>query len=111
YEGAPDAAGGPSHAAGRLKWRLGQAVGIGDNKRELPTNVYRVDPSGKVELVVGEDQVPDPNGLALSPNYKKLYVISTGKGPGDQGPGGKDEMYSFDVGTNNKVSTPKLCSG
>ncbi len=72
YEGAPDAAGGPSNAGARLKPRLGQAVGMGDNKRELPTNVYRVDPSGKVELVVGEDQVPDPNGLALSPDYKKL---------------------------------------
>src|SRR5256884_1440526 len=110
YEGAPDAAGGPSNAGGRLKPRLGQAVGMGDNKRELPTNVYRVDPSGKVELVVGEDQVPDPNGLALSPDYKKLYVISTGKGPGDTGPGGKGEMYSFDVGTNNKVSNRKLFS-
>jgi len=110
YEGAPDAAGGPSNAAGRLKSKLGQAVGMGDNKRELPTNVYRVDPSGKVELVVGEDQVPDPNGLALSPDYKKLYVISTGKGPGDQGPGGKGEMYVFDVGSNNKVSNRKLFS-
>jgi len=110
YEGAPDAAGGPSNQAGRLKPRLGQAVGMGDNKRELPTNVYRVDPSGKVELVVGEDQVPDPNGLVLSPDYKKLYVISTGKGPGDTGPGGKGEMYAFDVGSNNKVSNRKLFS-
>src|SRR5438034_7083534 len=107
YEGAPDAAGGPSNAAGRLKSKLGQAVGMGDNKRELPTNVYRVDPSGKVELVVGEDQVPDPNGLVLSPDYKKLYVISTGKGPGDTGPGGKGEMYAFDVGSNNKVTNRK----
>jgi gluconolactonase len=110
YEGAPDAAGGPSNAASRLKSKLGQAVGMGDNRRELPTNVYRVDPSGKVELVVGEDQVPDPNGLALSPDYKKLYVISTGKGPGDQGPGGKGDMYVFDVGGNNKVSNRKLFS-
>jgi gluconolactonase len=110
YEGAPDAAGGPSNAASRLKSKLGQAVGMGDNRRELPTNVYRVDPSGKVELVVGEDQVPDPNGLALSPDYKKLYVISTGKGPGDQGPGGKGDMYVFDLGSNNKVSNRKLFS-
>jgi len=110
YEGAPDAPGGPSNRAGRLKPRLGQPLEIGDSKRELPTSVYRVDPSGRVDLVVGEDQVPDPNGLALSPDYKKLYVISTGKGPGDTGPGGKGEMYVFDVGSDNKVSNGKLFS-
>src|SRR5436853_4730165 len=89
YEGAPDAPGGPSNSGGRLKPRLGQPLEIGDSKRELPTSVYRVDSSGRVDLVVTEDQVPDPNGLVFSPDYKKLYVISTGKGPGDTGPGGK----------------------
>jgi gluconolactonase len=108
YEGAPDAPGGPSNSAGRLKPRLGQPLEIGDTKRELPTSVYRVDSSGKVDLVVGEDQVPDPNGLVFSPDYKKLYVVSTGKGPGDTGPGGKGEMYVFDVGSDNKLSNGKL---
>jgi gluconolactonase len=108
YEGAPDAPGGPGNPAGRLKSRVGQPAGIGSAKRELPTNVYRVDPSGRVDLVLGEDQVPDPNGLAWSPDYDKLYVISTGKGPGDTGSGGKGAMYVFDVGTDNKVSNGKL---
>ena len=108
YEGAPDAPGGPSNAAGRLNPRLGQPTDIGFWKRELPTSVYRVDPSGRVDLVVGEDQVPDPNGLALSPDYKKLYVISTGKGPGDTGPGGKGEMYVFDIDGNNRATNGKL---
>ncbi len=110
YEGAPDAAGGPSNAAGRINPRLGQPAEVGRSKRELPTNVYRVDPSGRVDLVVGENQVPDPNGLVFSPDYKKLYVISTGKGPGDTGPGGKGEMYAFDVGSDNKLSNQKLFS-
>jgi gluconolactonase len=110
YEGAPDAGGGPSNSAGRLKNRLGQAVEIGAAKRELPTNCYRVDTSGKVDLVVAEEQVPDPNGLCFSPDYKKLYVVSTGKGPGDTGPGGKGEVYVFDVGTDNKLSNRKLFS-
>jgi gluconolactonase len=110
YEGAPDAAGGASNQAGHLRPRLGQAAEIGDAKRELPTNVYRVDPSGRVDLVVGEDQVPDPNGLVFSPDYKKLYVISTGKGPGDTGPGGKGDMHVFDVGSDNKLSNRKLFS-
>jgi len=110
YEGAPDAAGGPSNANGKLNPRLGQAAGIGLAKRELPTNCYRLDPSGRVDLVVTEDQVPDPNGLCFSPDYKKLYVVSTGKGPGDTGPGGKGEVYAFDVGTDNKLSNRKLFS-
>ena len=108
YEGAPDAAGGPSNAAGHLNPRLGQAVGIGDAKRELPTNVYRVDPNGHIDVVVTEDQVPDPNGLTFSPDYKRLYVIGTGKGPGDTGPGGKGDMHVFDVGADNKLSNQKL---
>jgi gluconolactonase len=110
YEGAPDAAGGPSNRAGRLKNRLGQAAEIGGLKRELPTNVYRADPSGRVELVVGEDQVPDPNGLTFSPDYKRLYVASTGKGPGDTGPGGKGDLHVFDVGDDHKLSNQKLFS-
>jgi gluconolactonase len=108
YEGAPDAAGGASNKAGHLKPHLGQALGIGDAKRELPTSVYRVDPGGRVDLVAGEDQVPDPNGLVFSPDYKKLYVISTGKGPGDTGSGGKGDMHVFDVGSDNKLSNRKL---
>ena len=77
-------------------------------KRELPTNVYRVDPGGRVDMVIPEDQVPDPNGLTFSPDFRRLYVASTGKGPGDTGPGGKGEVYAFDVGPDNKVSNRKL---
>ncbi len=111
YEGAVDAPGGATNASGRLRSRVGQSSDLGGVlKRELPTNCYRVDPSGRVDLVVTEDQVPDPNGLAFSPDYKKLYVISTGKGPGDAGPGGKGDMYVFDVGADNKLSNQKLFS-
>src|SRR3954447_14290 len=110
YEGAPDAAGGPTNSAGKLKPRLGQAAEIGTAKRELPTNCYRIDPSGRVDLVVNESQVPDPNGLCFSPDYKKLYVVSTGKGPGDQGPGGKGDIHVFDIGSDNKLSNQKLFS-
>ena len=110
YEGAADAAGGPTNASGRLRSQVGQAAGIGLAKRELPTNCYRIDPSGRVDLVISEDQAPDPNGLAFSPDYKKLYVVSTGKGPGDTGPGGKGDMHVFEVGSDNKLSNQKLFS-
>jgi len=110
YEGAPDAPGGPSNANRRLNPRLGQPAGIGEWRRELPTNCYRIDPSGRLDLVVTEQQVPDPNGLCFSPDYRRLYVASTGKGPGDQGAGGKGDIHVFDVGSDNKLSNQRLFS-
>ena len=104
YEGQPDTAGGPSNTSGHLNSRAGQPAEQGGAKRELPTQVYRWDPSGRLDAVVVDDQVPDPNGLCFSPDYKKLYVISTGKGPGDTGPGGQGNMFVFDVGDNNTLS-------
>jgi gluconolactonase len=78
-------------------------------QRELPTNVYRADPSGRtIEMVIPEEQVPDPNGLAFSPDFRRLYVASTGKGPGDTGPGGKGEVYAFDVGADNRLTNRRL---
>jgi gluconolactonase len=108
YEGEPDASGGPVNVAGHMNPKIGQPAGFVPLKRELPTNCYRWDPSGKLDIVVTEDQVQDPNGICFSPDYKKLYVISTGKGPGDTGAGGKGEIFVFDVGADNKLSNQKL---
>jgi gluconolactonase len=110
YEGAPDVAGGPSNAAGLLNPTLGQPAGIGEWQRELPTQCYRWDPSGRLDLVVTEDQVPDPNGLCFSPDYRRLYVASTGKGPGDTGPGGQGHIYAFDVEDDNTLVEHRLFS-
>src|SRR5881296_4527077 len=110
YEGTVDAPGGLSNPRGIFKQRLGQPPDIGTAKRELPNSVYRADPSGRIDLVVSENQVPNPNGLCFSPDYKKLYVISTGRGPGDAHAGGNRDMHVFDVGADHKVSNPKLFS-
>ena len=104
YEGQADAAGGPSNTSGRINPRIGQPAGLGMFKRELPNAVYRVDARGAITQVATEDQVPDPNGLAFSPDFKRLYVASTGKGPGDTGPGGQGDVIVFDVGTDNRLS-------
>src|SRR5687767_2443018 len=109
YEGQPDVAGGPTNAAGRLNPRLGQPPEAGAMRRELPTSVYRVDPKGRVTRVATEEQAPDPNGLAFSPDYKRLYVACTGRGPGDTGPGGKGDVQVFDVG-DGSLSTGKRLS-
>jgi gluconolactonase len=107
FEGQPDAPGGPTNRAGRLNPRFGLPPELGNFRRELETAVYRVDPSGRVDRVIGEDQLADPNGLVFSPDYKRLYVISTGRGPGDAGPGGTREMFVFDV-ANSRVMNRRL---
>ncbi len=91
-EGHPDDGGRANPAIGAP-----DAGVIGGKKRELPNSVYRWDPSGRLDVVVTEAQVPDPNGICFSPDYKTLYVISTGKGPGDTGPGGSGNVFAFDV--------------
>ena len=64
-------------------------------KRELPTGVYRVDARGTVTLVVTEAQVPDPNGIALSPDEKHLYVTA-----------GLSKTMRYDVQADDTVANP-----
>ena len=108
YEGLPDEPGGPSNPQGHLNPRLGQPAGVAPGRRALPNAVYRIDPSGRVDRVLTDDAVPDPNGLCFSPDHRTLYVCSTGKGPGDTGPGGKGEIYAFDVGDGGRLSGQRL---
>jgi len=92
----PDAPGGFGNEAGHIKQRLGQPVEIGSLKRELPANVYRIDPSGKIDMVVNESDLPLPNGIAFSPDYKKVYIVSQGA------------ITAFDVGSDNRLANKKL---
>jgi gluconolactonase len=79
YEGMPDVAGGPSNQQGRLNAKIGQPAGSGTLKRELSCNVYRVDPSGRIDMVISEEALGAiPNGITFSPDYKRLYVVNRG---------------------------------
>jgi gluconolactonase len=100
YEGAPDPAGGPGNVAGRINSRVGQLPGYGETKRELTaSNVYRVDANGKIELVISQEALGGaPNGIAFSPDHKKVYIVTQGI------------VVSFDVGSDNKVSNRKQLS-
>jgi gluconolactonase len=44
---------------------------------ELPTNVYRLDPSTGKATVVADD-FSKPNGLCFSPDEKRMYIVDTG---------------------------------
>jgi gluconolactonase len=46
---------------------------------ELPTNVYRLDKTGRATVVAGD--INRPNGLAFSPDEKRLYIVEAGVTP------------------------------
>src|SRR3989449_976657 len=52
---------------------------------ELPTRVYRIDPSGKA-TVAAEGPMRRPNGICFSPDFKRCYVVDTGATDGPQYP-------------------------
>ena len=58
-------------------------------KQELPNRVYRLDPKTGQATVATEGVVERPNGLAFSPDEKRLYVIESGTVP--------RAIYVFDV--------------
>jgi gluconolactonase len=76
---------------------------------ELPAQVYRFDPkTGKASVVV--DSFDKPNGIAFSPDEKKLYIIDSGLTHG-----GRSNMRVFDVNgdrlTNDKVFAENFAPG
>ncbi|MBB3105203.1 SMP-30/gluconolactonase/LRE family protein [Azomonas macrocytogenes] len=59
---------------------------------ELPTNVYRIDPQGGTAQVVADD-FHRPNGIAFSPDGKRLYISDTGQPEKGQ----RNHLRVFDV--------------
>ncbi len=76
---------------------------------ELPAQVYRLDPkTGKATVVT--DGLDKPNGIAFSPDEKKLYICDSGLTHG-----GRSNMRVFDVDgdklTNDKVFAENFAPG
>lgn len=55
---------------GILGWYEGKK-----SEPELPTNVYRIDPSGSLDVVA--EGISQPNGLAFSPDQSVLYIVES----------------------------------
>jgi len=81
-EGHPDDGDGPMNASGVRDPNIGNTgVGIGKAggmHQQLPMNVYRVDPSGRMDVAVPFETGKAPNGICFSPDYTKVYVIRGG---------------------------------
>ena len=108
-EGHPDEAGGPTNPDGKLNPRIGapDAGVIGGKKRELSTNVYRWDPSGKLAVAIPETQLARPQRPVLFARLQDALRDQHRAGPGDVGPGGKRVVYAFDV-QGAKVANKRL---
>ena len=63
---------------------------------ELPTNVYRLDPTTGKAAVVADD-FHKPNGLCFSPDEKRLYIVDTGVTHDENAP---SHIRVFDVVSN-----------
>ncbi len=48
---------------------------IGSQKQVRPPSIYRIDPGGRVDLVLEGQTGTNPNGLAFSPDYSKVYFV------------------------------------
>jgi gluconolactonase len=86
-------------------WFTDMTAGIDGNwngetgEQELPQRVYRIDGKSGQVTVVSDGVVKRPNGLAFSPDEKKLYVIESQ--PLERA------FYAFDV-DGAKLSSPKM---
>jgi len=60
------------------------------------TGVYYLSPEGKVSRLI--DNLPNPNGVILSPDEKTLYVIPTGQA----------DMMAYPVESNGKIGIGKV---
>jgi gluconolactonase len=83
----------------------GYYEGIKAQPEQEKHNVYRVDPSSGEIKVVADDFV-EPNGIAFSPDEKKLYVIDTGFTDGPQNPS-HIRVFDVDVAA-GKLSNSKV---
>jgi gluconolactonase len=65
--------------------------------------IYRIDPDGKVTRVLTQKEIDRPNGIAITPDDKTLYVI-------DSHPkmGGNRKIWAFDVNDDGALSKQRL---
>jgi gluconolactonase len=65
--------------------------------------VYRIDDQGKVTRVLTQKEVDRPNGIAVSPDDKTLYVI-------DSHPkvGGNRKIWAFDLAADGSLSKQRV---
>jgi gluconolactonase len=71
---------------------------------ELPDEaVYRIDPDGTVSRVLTQPQIERPNGLAVTPGDRTLFIIDS-----HTRPGGNRKVWAFDIAPDGSLSGQRL---
>jgi gluconolactonase len=65
--------------------------------------VYRIDPNGTVVRVLGQPAVERPNGIAITPDGKTLYLVDS-----HPRPGGNRKIWAFDVSAEGVLGNQRL---
>ncbi len=65
--------------------------------------VYRIDPGGHVARVLTQPAIERPNGLAITPDARTLYVVDS-----HTRPGGHRKVWAFDVDERDTLSGQRL---
>jgi len=66
--------------------------------------VYRIDTDGKVTRVITQPTIGRPNGIAVSPDGKTLYLIDSNY----IGPDGNRKIWAFDIQGGGSVAKQRL---
>lgn len=69
----------------------------------LGRRVYRIDPDGGVEQILGPDDVEAPNGIVISPDDKTLYHVEA-----SQREGGARNIRAYDLADDGRVSNMRV---
>lgn len=66
-------------------------------------SVYRIDPDGRVTRAISQPDIQRPNGIALSPDERTLYLV-------DSCPdvGGNRKIWAFDLSESGDISRQRL---
>jgi gluconolactonase len=65
--------------------------------------VYRIDPDGRVARVLAQPEVQKPNGIAVAPDGRTLYVVDS-----DDRPRGNRRIWAFDVSPEGQVGNRRM---
>jgi gluconolactonase len=87
---------------GRI-WFTDPRYGDRENMEMKDEGVYRIDPDGTVIRALTQPSVEKPNGIAVAPDGRTLYVIDSN----DQ-VGGNRKVWAFDVSEQGALSKRRL---
>jgi gluconolactonase len=78
----------------------------GDDRSALEMDaeaVYRIDSNGSVTRALSQPEIERPNGLAITPDARTLYVVDS-----NSRPGGNRKIWALNVGDDGRLSAQRL---